>query len=356
VGYEVLARYATASGAAPGVLSARDLIRPLEHYRYRPHVRPVVGPPDCRIEWPQPEWQGVGLTGAASYEFTATDGGLFNDDPVTLAHEALAGLIGANPRLPQEANRAILMIDPLLQTREHLHPTGPALRMVLPNVLSAVVQGARYRTADLTLFGDSDVFSRFHLVPWRSEPQLLGAEAVIGSRLFGLAGFFCREWRVHDFLLGRRNMQNYLRGSLILRGDNKLFGQWDPALRAHFAVNIQGAPLRIDSDTPFSDYYLPILPDMTKSPLPPPHEIPLGTDVPWPRAMPPLDRLRPVMRRRLAGVLRKAVQEWRPGLAGRAAGALIAPLAAWHLQHAVTEELINELDDADLLPHEARGD
>jgi hypothetical protein len=354
VGYEVLARYATASGAAPAVLSARDLTRPMEHYLYRPLVRPIVDAPGYRVEWPKPDWQHAGLGGATDYGFTASDGGLFNDDPVALAHEALTGLIGTNPRRPELANRAIFMIDPLVQLPQRLPLTGPGLRNLLPKLLNVLVQGGRYRTADLALFGDSGVFSRFHLVPWRDEPRLLGAEAVVGSRLSGLAGFFCRAWRVHDFLLGRRNMQNYIRGSLALRADNPLFDRWHPEQRARFAVGPQGAPLRINGSAPRCDYYLPVLPDLTATPFAPPDQVPLGTDVPWPRAMPALARLRPRLRRRIGRVLREAASEVCPGYAGRTAGWLAAPFAAWGLERALIAELMKEMRDSDLFPRNGR--
>jgi hypothetical protein len=355
VGYEVLARYATASGAAPAVLSARDLTRPVAHYLYRPLVRPIGDPPGYRVEWPKPDWRHTGLGCATDYGFTASDGGLFNDDPVALAHEALTGLIGTNPRHPALANRAIFMIDPLVQLPQRLPLTRPELRDLLPKLFNVLVQGGRYRTADLALFGDSGVFSRFHLVPWRDKPRLLGAEAVIGSRLSGLAGFFCRAWRVHDFLLGRCNMQNYIRGSLILRADNLLFDRWCPEQRARFAVSPNGAPLRVNERASRCDYYLPVLPDLTATPFAPPDQVPLGTDVPWPRAMPVLARLRPRLRRRIGRVLREAMSEVCPGYAGRAAGCLAVPFAAWRLECAVIAELMDEMRDSDLFPRNGRG-
>ena len=106
-----------ASGAAPGVLRARDLTRPIGHYLYRPHVRPRPTRPATSSTGRGPTGEAQALQNAADFGFAACDGGLFNDDPAGLAHEALAGLVGLNPRSPACAHQALLMIHPLAQRR-----------------------------------------------------------------------------------------------------------------------------------------------------------------------------------------------------------------------------------------------
>jgi hypothetical protein len=98
VGYDVLVGYATASAAMPLGLAARALVRPAEHYSYRPHVQVLPDPPGYKVRWPDPGWDTLLRTAASgAYTFTSVDGGTFNNDPVALVHTALAGLIGRNP-------------------------------------------------------------------------------------------------------------------------------------------------------------------------------------------------------------------------------------------------------------------
>ncbi len=348
-GYEVLAGYASASGAAPGLLRARNLERPREHYCYRPTVRPLPAPCGFRVDWPQPDWEGAGLAGDAMYGFTATDGGLFNNDPVRLAHEALAGLAGVNPSEPERARRALLMIHPLAQQAVHPTLAGTNLVELLPSLLRILVEGARFETADMALLGNRGVFSRFHLAPSRDQPTRVGPEAVVGSHLFGVAGFLGRAWRVHDFLLGRMNMQNFIRRTFTMRGDNPLFHGWNDALRAQFAVREDGEPSYMNPRER-DQYYLPILPDLTGGLPAAPAAIPVGGRLPWPRAEPALDVLRPLLHRRFRRLLQSVAAEVVPGWGGRIAGRVAAPLAAFALERALTGRLLNELRNANLLP------
>jgi hypothetical protein len=98
-----------------------------------------------------------------------------------------------------------------------------------------------------------------------------------------------------------------------------------------------------------------VLPDLTATPFSPPGQVPLGTDVPWPRALPPLGRLRPLLRRRIRRVLRQAVSEVCPSYVGRAAGWLAVPFAARGLERAVTAEMMEEMRCSDLFPRNGPG-
>jgi predicted acylesterase/phospholipase RssA len=295
VGYDTLASFAVASAAMPLVLPARALTRPAEHYNYRPLVRAVTDlPAGWRIDWPVPDWSSIADAAGGTYAFTAVDGGTLNNDPVSLVHRSLVGLVGRNPRGASDATRAILMIDPLADAPSPMSPTGKSLVAVLGGIIPTLVGGARYLTADMALFADTDVFSRFQMVPFRTAtaaaPATAGEAALAGDSLFAAAGWCAREFRVHDFLLGRHNMQEYLRSQLLLAGDNPLFSQWQFGDRQDYATDRNGGRMTIDVTTPGSAYFLPILPDKTGSgPLALP---------PWPvGAFNPADILDPLEKR-----------------------------------------------------------
>ena len=303
VNYGVLAAYAAASGAMPIGLAARTLTRPTEHYNYRPKVRPT--PTGYEVDWPQPDWETLQ---DPIYKFTAVDGGTFNNDPVSLAHRALTGLVGINPRGKSDAKRAILMIDPLADRPKPLGPTGASLYSVANSIVGTFVSGGRYLTADMELFAKDDVFSRFQLVPFRPSPnpndslgvQKIGAEALSGTSLYAAAGWCSRDFRVHDYLLGRQNMQLYLQREFKLAGDNPLFISWNFEDRKQWALNDDGDHIQITETTEKSTYFLPIIPDKTG---------PLQQVPNWPYRKYNPDSLKPLLKKRLDAVLGKLVSD-----------------------------------------------
>ena len=132
-------------------------------------------------------------------------------------------------------------------------------------MIGTFVGGARYLTADLELFADEAVFSRFQLVPNRSNPTigqkpLVGELALAGTDFQALAGWLARPFRVHDYLLGRWNMVNYLRQEFLLRADNAVFDGWNFGQRADAACTISGDRRAITETTPHDTYWLPVIP------------------------------------------------------------------------------------------------
>jgi predicted acylesterase/phospholipase RssA len=302
VGYDSLVAYATASGAMPVGLAARALSRPAEHYHYRPKVRAVKDkdlPEGYRIDWPEPDWSGLPDTQPGDYGFTAVDGGTFNNDPVSLVHRALAGLVGQNPRGRSDARRAILMIDPLADQSKPIGRTGKSLLAVVETIIGTVVSAARYLTADMELFAKDDVFSRFQLVPFRPEKDKVGEAALAGTSLYAAGGWTSRSFRAHDYLLGRANMHTYLRHEFVLAGDNPLFEGWTLADRQDWAMDENGDRVAVNADTPAGSYFLPIIP--TAEP-----EVPVPA---WPARSYDPATLEAPLRRRLNAVVKTLVSD-----------------------------------------------
>lgn len=341
VGYDTLANYAIASGSMPMGLVARTLVRPAEHYLYRPFVRPQEQPPGYEITWINPDWTELPDTSASgNYQFTAVDGGCFNNDPVRLVHRALAGLVGANPRSPSNATRALLMIDPLADQPAAIPPSGRSLLRVASAVVGLFVNGARYLTADIDLFRDEDVFSRFQMVPARPEPGRVGQRALAGTSFGALAGWCARAYRVHDYLLGRANMQAYLRSEFVLAGDNPLFDGWSLGLRADYAMDEKGARVGIDASTPHGSYFLPILPDKTGV---------IAAMPAWPvAALDPQTLVKPI-ENRLEAVFKKLRVDNLEGFVDTAVAALVVPEASKLLAAWLVNDLKSGLQQAQLL-------
>jgi len=312
-GFGKMAQWAGASGAMPVGLKARILERPLIHYVYRPNVR-VVRESDNKpfvsvYEQPVPDWDSLPEAKEGQpYKFTAVDGGTFNNDPVRLVHMALAGTVGRNPTGPQEACRAMLMIDPLDDQASVSKKVGWSMIAIAKVMIGTFVSAARYLTADLDLFARDDIFSRFQLVPNRIRPdngkQLLGEDALAGTGLGALAGWCAPKFREHDFFLGRSNMKDYLSSKFILNGKNSLFNGWSTNDRIKYAKKPDGSPWNGPLPKDPSQYFLPVIPAADDLTTP---------DAIWPVNELDPDKIKAPLKDRLEAVLKHVREDDLPG-------------------------------------------
>jgi len=237
-------RFATAalgSAAFPLFLPSRRQQPPAGQYAQASIVLPGAGCEPGEVLHPRPE----GPAAQPHYEFDAADGGLIDNNALDAVRTELAGNdpLAGNERDGRLARRAVLLIDPLLGAPKA--DNAPLPPISLGGTLSALVRTlldqARLRPQDAALALRSDVYSRFIIAPQREEA---GGEAssrsLAGASLGGLGGYLAREFRLHDYLLGRRNAQQALAGRFVLHADNPLFASWSQDQRAHFAVDSNG--------------------------------------------------------------------------------------------------------------------
>lgn len=59
-----------------------------------------------------------------------------------------------------------------------------------------------------------------------------GGDAIATDTIAAFGGFLSRSYRNHDFHLGRRNCQQFLRKAFVLPAGNSLFDAWTPAEKA----------------------------------------------------------------------------------------------------------------------------
>ena len=208
-----------------GSPSAAPLPVPAE--REPPPVPPV--PPDGAAFWPLvPDWDAlqdlVRQRRAGHLHVPAVDGGMCDNEPIELARTALAGITGENPRDGKTANRAVLLIDPFAGSSTMAKPLAPDVLTSAGALLATVLQQIRYDTRDILLAANADVFSRFMITAQRGDA--VGDYALATAGLDAFMGFASPVFRRHDYLLGRKNCQDYLRRFLVLPDDNKLFAGW----------------------------------------------------------------------------------------------------------------------------------
>lgn len=167
------------------------------------------------------------------YQFVNVDGGVANNEPFEIARRCLTGESGCNPRGAKEACRAVLMIDPFPDGPK-LDPDYDAVKQstllkAIPTLLSAIVAQLRFKTEELELARDPEVYSRWMVAPRRYQTidgkRQLAHYAIACGGLGGFGGFFARAFREHDYQLGRRNAQKFLRDTFVLHEDNSIFAE-----------------------------------------------------------------------------------------------------------------------------------
>ena len=297
---------ALASAAFPLLLPAR----PLQHLAADARALQIVlRGGACAPDQAVAAVPAGGATGLRDRAFDGVDGGLIDNDPVDAVRSELNDRdpLACNPRDGLVSDRAVLQVNPLLGTSAT--PSGvpwlpTTLGNALPRLLSTLLNQAHLRMEDLALATREDVYSRFLIAPHaEADPSTASSRALAGGSLGGLGGYLCREFRLHDYRLGRRNAQQALANHLLLPEDNPLFADWTAAQRARYAAG---------------DRELPIIPLVGR--LHPRHgeEEPLPD---WPRGQADPAAFGPAFDRRLNLVYRHLAPWW--------ARWLLAPL--WHL-------------------------
>jgi len=171
------------------------------------------------------------------YDFQCVDGGVMNNEPLELARRILADGAARNERSGALANKAILLIDPFPNYSPFELKYQPATDLfnIVFKLFDALKNQARFKPDELELAGDPDVYSRFMIAPKRDGSN--GETYPIACGLIGgFGGFLSRKFRTHDFFLGRRNTQKFIRDHLVLPENNPLFDDWNQDMRKYYCV------------------------------------------------------------------------------------------------------------------------
>jgi len=281
----VLERSALATAAFPVGLAPRLLRRPPSQYHFREWVFP--GPRKERdVHYCEywraipPYWDSIEEKATADpnfrYEFLCVDGGVMNNEPLDLARNVLDGLLGIEARDGEKATRAVLMILPFPNAAPYPvdYDGRTNLFQLLLTTFNSLISQARFKPDELTLADDPSVYSRFLIVPrrgFRPDGSLEPYTIACGS-LGGFGGFLSRKFREHDYQLGRRNCQWFLKQYFALpcQGEhrNRLFDNWTPAARAKHQIDsaARGRPKSAEADTSGGgEWLLPIIPLVGKA-------------------------------------------------------------------------------------------
>lgn len=269
-GWNTLILWALASAAFPVGLAPRFLHTATDMYQDR--------------RWPG--WDDNGcckevkaspsLPTGETLRFPAVDGGMVNNEPFDLARRTLAGNVCTHlPREGDKAHAAVVLVDPFPSPfnpaayRKLCALRADVTEMAGP-LLSAMKQQCRFKPEELALAVDEDVYSRFLIAPTGGgyTGKLNGDGALAGAGLGAFAGFLALAFREHDYQLGRRNAQQFLRCHFALPLTNGLFDKD----RARYAPNGDLHALSVACTNPGDSPHAPIIPLMASqaAPIDPP--------------------------------------------------------------------------------------
>jgi len=219
---------AKATGGFPLFLAPRVIDREVKDYLHSPweplsNLNPPAVPPD----WP--------LHADDTFRTLNVDGGVTNNDPFELAHDFLAihnplAIINPqtgdleNPRPANQANCAVLTVAPfpanMLFEQDYDFDKNSSVLGMLPNLLNTLISQSRFLGESLTAVIGGASSSRFVLAP--SDFEHPDEPALQCSLLGAFGGFFERGFRAHDYQLGRRNCQKFLRDHFRLANENPI--------------------------------------------------------------------------------------------------------------------------------------
>lgn len=267
--WDTLKNSALASGAFPIGLAARVLERTgtTEYdnrmWPIRQEGQPVNGSCECtKFQFIEPAWPvpwNCGDRALWNYKFINVDGGVANNEPFELARRCLAGDESTNPRNATKADRAVLMIDPFPNSAAidcNYDEKKTGIVTVIGALLNAMTSQLRFKTEELELAKQQDVNSRWIISPTRWESNQPAQYALASGGLLAFAGFMHHRFREHDYQLGRRNCQKFLRETLILHENNPVFnGKWTEVTKQRLQCYMTR-----DEGKSEEGNYLPIIP------------------------------------------------------------------------------------------------
>jgi predicted acylesterase/phospholipase RssA len=170
----------------------------------------------------QSEGKQLELAGAGPYVTLNVDGGMINNEPFDKVREVLNRVSKVDdPKVYQDYNQfnsTVLMVAPFPSSKPGEILKDQGLFNVVGLTLSAMLSQMRSKPAHLVDAMDDDCAGQYLIAPSRRVPDGKGGEvnfqgerAIACGALGGFSGFMNKEFRVHDYFLGRYNCQVFLR-------------------------------------------------------------------------------------------------------------------------------------------------
>jgi predicted acylesterase/phospholipase RssA len=208
---------AMATGAFPVGLRSRSVVRKVQHlndFRWHQDITrdfPLTVDPDNTL---------------------CVDGGMINNEPFFRVKDLLSDLLkeragnGDDFTLKEDPDTfecSILMVDPFPSKPADEFKARDGLAGVIGSTLGAMLNQMRLKPEALRQIYDQDNHSLFMIGPSRMVDGISveGEHAIACGFFGGFGGFINKEFRIHDFFLGRGNCERFLRERFTVPVNNK---------------------------------------------------------------------------------------------------------------------------------------
>lgn len=166
------------------------------------------------------------------------DGGMINNEPFERVFEQLKEETYPHREVSDDAEEiksseafksTVLMIDPFPNEDEpNEFDKNSKLTKILGDTLSAMINQSRLKPKELIEALEPDNYKQFLIAPVRyavqppgKEIKIEGKKAIACGDLGGFSGFVNKEFRVHDYFLGRANCERFLRHYFTVPADTE---------------------------------------------------------------------------------------------------------------------------------------
>lgn len=201
---DILKAATMATGAFPVGLKSRNIKRLKEHVAGNPWITPANMVPSWSSE-------------TDDYETSFVDGGMINNEPFEKVGEVLKEIAGNDEDKMASFNRTMIMIDPF-PSEESVFERKSDVISIAMQTFAAMQNQVRMKPDEVVRAFDPEDASRFLIGPKRYFPKLnspddfeQGGNALACGTFKAFGGFFHKEFRIHDFFLGRANCERFLR-------------------------------------------------------------------------------------------------------------------------------------------------
>lgn len=222
---------ALASSAFPVGLAPRHLANPIAGYLQRSY--PITGGAFAiRPSFPLDE--------RTEFASLTVDGGLINNNPFDYAQFTLMGDASAKKTDGAEADSAVIMVAPFPEPPAFL-PRGQPVAELIPVVRAlfpALMNQARFKVGEIVPALNPDDHSRFLIAPHRKLDGKEERYTIACGLLGGFGGFLDEKFRAHDFQLGRRNCQAFLRSTFAMPDGNPIVASMAGRQQFRIAPNL----------------------------------------------------------------------------------------------------------------------
>jgi predicted acylesterase/phospholipase RssA len=163
------------------------------------------------------------------YTSLNVDGGVINNEPFEKVRDILIDITGQNNTVqiqdPNTFQSTVIMIEPFPTQEKGKIKMDKGIFNIIGLTLGAMLNQMRSKPADLKEAMDRNSYGQFLITPSRKVPdsngnliEFTGEKAIACGALSGFSGFLNKEFRIHDYYLGRYNCQIFLRDYFTLPG------------------------------------------------------------------------------------------------------------------------------------------